>query len=343
MTEALVSVVTPCYNSARFLGETIASVAGQTYPAVEHIVVDDGSTDGSWAIVESHRDRVRGVRLDGNRGGGHARNRGAEAARGAYLMFLDADDTIGPATIGALVEAIESGGPEIVFTDWKRLFRLDDGWVEGPREHSLPAADSDPLAGWLEGVWVPPCAVLWSRGAYDATGGWDESLLVNQDGDLMMRALANGASLGFALGGTAFYRDHGGERLTVSGTTFSERQLRSLVRVLEKLRLQLEARGKFEAYREPLGVAYQRLALGAARQGQYAISRECAAIGEEYAGRRAISRTAPGRLLAWLVGVERKERLVTALAERGVATKARRQSLRLRETYRAGDPNGGKS
>ncbi|HEU4589116.1 MAG TPA: glycosyltransferase, partial [Gemmatimonadales bacterium] len=51
MVPGLVSVITPCYNAAPFVGETIASVRAQTYTPVEHVVVDDGSTDGSWAIV----------------------------------------------------------------------------------------------------------------------------------------------------------------------------------------------------------------------------------------------------------------------------------------------------
>ncbi|HEU4587220.1 MAG TPA: glycosyltransferase, partial [Gemmatimonadales bacterium] len=51
MVPGLVSVITPCYNAAPFVGETIASIRAQTYAPVEHIVVDDGSTDGSWAIV----------------------------------------------------------------------------------------------------------------------------------------------------------------------------------------------------------------------------------------------------------------------------------------------------
>ena len=102
----LVSVITPCYNASATLADTIASVAGQTYPAIEHIVVDDGSTDGSWQVIEAHRDRVVGVRLGGNRGGAHARNRGAEIARGEYLAFLDADDLLGSEAIAALVAAV---------------------------------------------------------------------------------------------------------------------------------------------------------------------------------------------------------------------------------------------
>src|SRR5690606_30744580 len=118
---------------------------------------------------------------------------------------------------------------------------------------------------------------------------------------------------------------------------FSESRLRSLAGVLEKLKSDLERRGVLAAYLEPLGVAYQRLALAAARHGHYGLAREYARPGERYAGRRAISRTRAGRLLTWILGVERKERLMTALAKRGIATRARKEELRLRRNHA---PNG---
>ena len=334
--QPLVTVVTPCYNAAPFIATTIASVREQDYPAIEHIIVDDCSTDGSWEVIEAHRDVVTCVRLQENRGGGYARNRGAEMARGDYLMFLDADDVIAPDTIRSLVDAARGAPGSIVFCDWARLRAGEGGWVAAPREIPLPAAGYDPLRGWLEGVWVPPCAVLWPREIFERTGGWDESLRINQDGDIMMRALADGAGLSAARGGCGYYRTHGSDRLTVSGDAFSESRLRSLAGVLEKMRADLEGRGVMARYREPLGVAYHRLALAAARHGHYGLAREYAQIGERYAGRRAVSRTRAGRLLTWILGVERKERLMTALARRGIATRARKEELRLRRNFASG-------
>jgi len=106
----LVSVVTACHNAEPFVAETIESVLAQTYRAVEQILVDDASTDGSWSVIErytaAHPDRVRALRLETNRGGCFARNRGAEQARGELLMFLDADDLISPDSVAALVEVV---------------------------------------------------------------------------------------------------------------------------------------------------------------------------------------------------------------------------------------------
>lgn len=93
--EPLVSVVTPAYNSARFILETIESVQAQTHPRWEMIVVDDCSQDNTCELVESKAekdDRILLVRLAQNRGTAVARDMAMEKARGRYIAFLDSDD-----------------------------------------------------------------------------------------------------------------------------------------------------------------------------------------------------------------------------------------------------------
>src|SRR6478672_2527613 len=123
----LVSIVTPCYNAAPFIAETITSVSAQTYPLIEHIVVDDGSRDESWSIISSFADRTTTVRLEKNRGGSHARNRGAELAQGEFLMFLDADDVLSPGVIAALVDALQNHSVAVAACHWRRLRQAIDG------------------------------------------------------------------------------------------------------------------------------------------------------------------------------------------------------------------------
>jgi glycosyltransferase involved in cell wall biosynthesis len=326
----LVSVITPCHNAAPFLAETIESVAAQTYPKVEHIVVDDGSTDGTWDVIARYGQRVTALRLGQNRGGSHARNHGAEVARGEFLMFLDADDVIARDTVEALLAAVGDRPGQIAFCRWKLLRHIGGRWIESPAAVMLPTPGADPLSEWLLGSWVPPCAILWRRTDYEHTGGWDETLTANQDGDLMLRALVRGAGLIGTDRGEAYYRSHSGARLSVSGNIFTADKLRSRMRVFDKLAAELDREGLAGKYAEPLGIAYQRLA-GLGFQAEPEIARECLRRGEAYTGRRAVSRTWLGRLLTRFVGLERKEQIAGMLGRLGIMTSARRQVQQLRQ------------
>ncbi len=92
--EGMVSIITPCYNGARFVGETIESVLTQTYSHWEMIVVDDGSADGSERIISEYVRRDPRIRLirQKNAGAACARNAGLRQATGQYIALLDADD-----------------------------------------------------------------------------------------------------------------------------------------------------------------------------------------------------------------------------------------------------------
>lgn len=92
MSRPLVSVVIPVYNAERFVAAAIDSVLKQTYPSTELIVVDDGSTDTTAAVVRSYGERVRYI-FQSNARQAAARNRGIAEARGELIAFLDADDT----------------------------------------------------------------------------------------------------------------------------------------------------------------------------------------------------------------------------------------------------------
>jgi glycosyltransferase involved in cell wall biosynthesis len=91
----LVSVIVGNYNYAAYVGEAIESVLAQTHPRVEVIVVDDGSTDGSRAVIERYGDRVRAL-FKPNAGQGSVYNAGFRMAQGELVLFLDSDDVLLP-------------------------------------------------------------------------------------------------------------------------------------------------------------------------------------------------------------------------------------------------------
>jgi hypothetical protein len=257
-------------------------------------------------------------------------------------MFLDADDLISPDTIAALVAAVrDRGAGAIAACPWRRLRRAEDGhWVEAPAEILFPPPP-DALRGWLESRWVPPCAILWRRDTYERSGGWDERITLNDDGDLTMRALVRGAYIVPTTRGMGWYREHGTARLSLSQDVFSPKRVHSMWLVLENLAGELERKGKLAAYRQIVGRGFYSLALTCFQHGMTEAGRRCVQQGEALAGRCIVSRTWPGWLLTWLLGYERKERLVESLAGVGLATSLRRQRRALRKEHPAGSRYAG--
>ena len=119
---ATVSVVVPCYNAAPYVREAVLSVLSQTRPPLEVLVIDDGSTDDSGAVVQAIDDpRVRYHRQE-NGGAAAARNLGLDLARGDLVGFLDADDLWRPHALEVLASMIEAS-PDIAcaFADFERF------------------------------------------------------------------------------------------------------------------------------------------------------------------------------------------------------------------------------
>jgi hypothetical protein len=291
--------------------------------------VDDASADGSLQVARGFGGRIRLVQLARNGGPSAARLAGAARAAGDRLLFLDADDVLGPGTLAALAAALAGTDGAVAACPSARLRMRGTRWTEEPADRPPPRT-ADPLRGWLEGAWIPTCSLMWSRAAYEAAGGWDPDIHQNEDGDLALRAFARGVPLVVAPGGRGLYRAHGAARLSVSTDVFSERRLRSQVRVMEKLCAILADDGRMAAYAEPVGAIYHEIAQTAFRAGQPALGRTCLARGRALAGERAVSRTRTGRMLARVLGMEGKERLVRALARVGIATAAGRTLARHR-------------
>ena len=99
MDKPLVSVIIPAYNRAHTVAESIDSVQQQTYPNIEVIVVDDGSTDDTQAVLGKYGTSIRNIRQE-NAGQVGARNRGIREARGDIITFLDSDDLLAADLLG---------------------------------------------------------------------------------------------------------------------------------------------------------------------------------------------------------------------------------------------------
>ena len=116
-TAPAATILIAAYNAEAFVADAVASALGQVEVDVEVVVVDDGSTDGTWRVVEawSRRDpRVTGLRRSANRGPSAARNAALGVARGRWVAVLDADDTLHPRRMATLIEAAERRGSDLL-------------------------------------------------------------------------------------------------------------------------------------------------------------------------------------------------------------------------------------
>lgn len=106
MADSSVSVIVPCHNGAEFLADAIASILAQTHPALEVLVIDDGSTDDTAAIAAQYAAPIRYIHQV-CQGVSVARNTGIQASRGNYLVFLDHDDRLLPHALAIGVDCLE--------------------------------------------------------------------------------------------------------------------------------------------------------------------------------------------------------------------------------------------
>lgn len=193
----LVSVVIATYNCSFYITRAVKSALDQTYPNVEVIVIDDGSTDNTPEILQSFRDRIRVVSQD-NRGPAAARNAGLAVAEGKYIAILDADDYWLPERLGKMIPVLEEGPHDLLLSNF---YTVDENCR---RLTASPAYDK---------LFRPPHKdqykdILWRSYAFAMTvgkselfrsqGGYDESLRNEaEDYDFWLRSLRDGAHWGY--------------------------------------------------------------------------------------------------------------------------------------------------
>lgn len=193
--QPLVSVIMPCYNTSRYIGEAIDSVLGQDYPNIELLVIDDGSTDDTPSIVRAYGDQVRFFSQQ-NSGAGAARNLGLQNARGQYIAFLDSDDLWLPGKVKAQVEHLEENpAVGVVYSRWQP-WKPDTSGTFSRRPETPPASLRPEIvpegSGWLyNGLlftsMLHTIAVMMRRDTIQQVGLFDTSLKRGQDYDYWLR------------------------------------------------------------------------------------------------------------------------------------------------------------
>ena len=189
VTMPLVSIVIPCYNAERYVGEAVQSALSQTYPNVEVIVIDDGSTDGSLDVIRSFGDAIR-WETGPNRGGSAARNRGVAIARGELIQFLDADDLLYPHKLERQAPLVVDKVADVVYCDTDLL---DKDYPGQAIRQSFIYRGGDPVIFTL-GESVQTATPIHWKELLVSVGGFREDLPCAQDHDLSIRLGCAGAS-----------------------------------------------------------------------------------------------------------------------------------------------------
>jgi len=193
MTETpKVSVIIPTYNYGRFVCQAVDSVLAQTWPNIEVIVIDDGSTDDTADRLKPYADKIRYI-YQPNRGLSGARNAGIREAAGEYVAFLDADDLWTPQKIEAQMALVAAQQFETVVcipannVATGDTFSFPDCFVVSPGFGST---------------------ALVKRDVFDETGGFDETLKSVEDRDMMLRITVTGRRIGIVAGDYVHIRTH---------------------------------------------------------------------------------------------------------------------------------------
>lgn len=165
-----VSIVTPSYNQARFLEETILSVLEQDYRDLEYVVVDDGSTDDSLEIARRYESRLHRLVAQQNAGQVAAINRGFEHTSGGLMAYVNSDDTLLPGAVSEMVAEFEAR-PGLVLVYGDARYADENSNTTG----YLPSRAWDPptMVRNCDNHVVQPSS-MWTRAAWDEAGPFDE-------------------------------------------------------------------------------------------------------------------------------------------------------------------------
>jgi glycosyltransferase involved in cell wall biosynthesis len=190
--QPLISVITPCFNASYYLNEAIESVLAQTYSSFEFILVNDGSTDETEAIIHKYDDsRIRYFK-QANKGQCAASNLGLSKAKGDFIKFFDADDLMNPQHLEAQLKKLDGRTDALASCAWGRFYDGNPNSAQFIPETVWEDSDSlswikkaltqrnDMMGAW---VWLIPKRVI------EITGGWNESLSLNNDFEFSMRLL----------------------------------------------------------------------------------------------------------------------------------------------------------
>lgn len=203
-----VTVIIPCYNREKFVGKTVDSALSQTYPNIEIIAVNDGSTDSTGEVLKSYGTRIKVLEHPGgvNKGQSAAINLAMREADGEYVAILDSDDLWHPDKLARQVKFLENN-PDVglVYANGYAIDENDDNLYELYKPGHVET--NDPKKVLLNCYLAIPSCSLVRRAAFEAAGEFDETMRSAQDHDMAVR-LAEVTKFAYINEHLWYYRRH---------------------------------------------------------------------------------------------------------------------------------------
>ena len=207
-----VSILVPTFNRANYIAECLESLLAQTMPALEIIVIDDGSEDGTAELLKRYGQRIRYIRKD-NGGKPTAVNLGLTLAQGELIWIFDDDDVALPNAIANRVAALQAK-PDAGFVFSTHFYGTDgpDGKIQRGRLHQIPVHTPENFFFELmKGCFFHLATALVRADAYRAVGNFDTELLSSEDYDMQLR-LAQAFPAAYSPEPSFIFRQHTGLR-----------------------------------------------------------------------------------------------------------------------------------
>jgi teichuronic acid biosynthesis glycosyltransferase TuaG len=215
MDKALISVVMPAYNAEKHIAESITSVINQTWPNWELIIIDDGSTDQTAAVVQPFLSDARiAYRYQPNAKQGVARNTGLAASNGRFIAFLDSDDLWLPQMLETMLAEFNRGTQDLLFADaytFTEIFTIGGNPPDQPRFNIKPAVyeGAAGLREFLEYNRIPMLTTLIKKEIFDNIGPFSNRGIC-EDYEMWLRLLLGGGKIRSIATPLAAYRIHAG-------------------------------------------------------------------------------------------------------------------------------------
>ena len=183
----LISIIIPAYNGEQFITHAVDSALAQDFTDREVIVVDDGSTDATAAILSGYENKIFVLHQE-NGGPSAARNAGAARAQGDYLAFLDADDWWREDKLTLTLRALETQTTAVLaFSGYRHV--ISDGFDQGYFQYEKAPSFDDMFVRRVD---IPPSTVLMRRSVFEDCGGFPNELRAFEDGYLWLLARERG-------------------------------------------------------------------------------------------------------------------------------------------------------